>query len=153
RLHDLRLYKDRLTVPTRDADGKLWSLQFISADGAKRFLTGGRTAGCFHIIGVPQDDKMVIVCEGYATGASIHEATGHAVVVAFTSGNLKPVAAVWRRSCPTRSSSSPPTTTCGPTATPASPRRPRRPRPWAASSSCRSSTTSPPSRPISTTCT
>ncbi len=35
---------------------------------------------------------MVLICEGYATGASIHEATGHSVVIAFDDGKLKPVA-------------------------------------------------------------
>ena len=35
---------------------------------------------------------MLCVCEGFATGASVHEVTGHAVVVAFNAGNLKPVA-------------------------------------------------------------
>lgn len=35
---------------------------------------------------------MLVVAEGFATGASIHEATGHAVAVAFNAGNLKAVA-------------------------------------------------------------
>lgn len=42
----------------------------------------------------------LFICEGYATGASIHEATGHAVAVAFDSGNLKPVAEALRRKYP-----------------------------------------------------
>lgn len=35
---------------------------------------------------------QVVVTEGYATGASIHEATGARVIVAFNAGNLLPVA-------------------------------------------------------------
>lgn len=42
----------------------------------------------------------MIVCEGFATGASIHEATGHAVVVAFDRGNLEPVAKALRKQYP-----------------------------------------------------
>jgi putative DNA primase/helicase len=40
----------RLLVPLRDAVGSLRSLQFISADGSKRFLPGGRKTGCYFSI-------------------------------------------------------------------------------------------------------
>ena len=40
----------------------------------------------------PKPQGVLVVCEGFATGASIHEATGHAVAVAFNAGNLLPVA-------------------------------------------------------------
>ncbi|MCZ7655394.1 MAG: toprim domain-containing protein [Rhodocyclaceae bacterium] len=40
------------------------------------------------------------MAEGYATGASLHEATGHAVAVAFDCGNLKPVAEALRAKYP-----------------------------------------------------
>jgi putative DNA primase/helicase len=76
-----------LLVPMRDTAGTLHSLQTITADGEKRFLSGGRVRGCYHAIGKPKGGAL-IVCEGYATGASIHEATGQAVAVAFNAGNL-----------------------------------------------------------------
>ena len=79
-----------LLVPMRDTAGKLHSLQTITPDGDKRFHPGGRIKGCYHAIGKP--DGRIIVCEGYATGASIHEATGDAVAVAFNAGGLEPVA-------------------------------------------------------------
>jgi len=41
-----------------------------------------------------------VVCEGYATGATIHEATGLAVIVAFDAGNLLPVARFFREKKP-----------------------------------------------------
>jgi putative DNA primase/helicase len=66
-------------------------LQFIAPDGCKVFKTGTNKAGHFFKIGRSKDNT-VIICEGYATGASIHQATGHAVVVAFDAGNLSPVA-------------------------------------------------------------
>jgi putative DNA primase/helicase len=53
-------------------------------------MPSGRIKGCYHAIGKPAG--LLIVCEGYATGASIHESTGHAVAVAFNAGNLEAVA-------------------------------------------------------------
>ena len=99
--HGVLRHKDLLVVPLRDATGKLWSLQFIGADGQKRFLKGGRKVGCYHGIGKrPAPGEPLCVCEGYATGASIHEATGHAAVVAFDAGNLLPVARALRAKYP-----------------------------------------------------
>lgn len=80
-----------LIVPMRDTAGTLHSLQTITPDGEKRFLSGGRVKGCYLAIGKPKGGKL-IVCEGYATGASLHEATGEPVAVAFNAGNLGSVA-------------------------------------------------------------
>ena len=44
--YGIRALRDQLMIPARDADGTLWSLQFIGPDGSKRFLTGGRKRGC-----------------------------------------------------------------------------------------------------------
>ena len=87
-----------LIVPMRDAAGTLHSLQAISPDGDKRFLSGGKVKGCYHAIGKPAG--VLIMCEGYATGASIHAATGDAVAVAFNAGNLGEVAMVLRSKYP-----------------------------------------------------
>ena len=85
-------------MPLRDGEGRIHSLQFIDADGNKRFLSGGRIAGCYYPIGIPVD--TLCICEGYATAASVHEATGHAVAVAFNCGNLLSVAQILRRKFP-----------------------------------------------------
>ena len=53
----------------------------------KDFCSGGRVAGCFFTLADKADGPLVI-CEGYATGASIHEATGHSVICCMNSGNL-----------------------------------------------------------------
>jgi putative DNA primase/helicase len=79
-----------IVIPASDANGKIWTLQYIAPDGRKRFLSGGKKKGCVYIIGEP--DKQIIVCEGFATGASIFEATNCAVAVAFDKGNLESVA-------------------------------------------------------------
>jgi phage/plasmid primase-like uncharacterized protein len=87
--HGLKINGDHLLVPLRNTLGELWSVQKIHQDGAKRFYTGGRVNGCYHAIGAP--GLRLILCEGYATGASIYEATGEAVAVCFNAGNLKGV--------------------------------------------------------------
>lgn len=90
RPHGLRTDGVNLLIPMRDTSGKLHSLQRIAPDGDKRFQPGGRVKGCYFGIGKP--DGVLIVCEGFATGASIHEATGQAVAMAFNAGNLVEVA-------------------------------------------------------------
>ncbi len=92
--HGVKIGKNNvLLIPMRDAGGQLHSLQTIAADGAKRFLSGGRKKGCFYLIGeLPAPDGLLCIVEGFATGASIYEATGYAVAVAFDAGNLLPVA-------------------------------------------------------------
>ena len=86
-----------LLIPLRDTAGKLHSLQTITPDGEKRFK--GRMKACYHAIGCKPGDLLVIA-EGYATGASIHEATGWPVAVAFTAGNLGPVALTLHKAYP-----------------------------------------------------
>ncbi len=94
--YGIRQDGDVLLVPLRDTAGRLHSLQTIDADGNKRYR--GRKKACYHAIGRPQG--LVVVGEGYATCASIHAATGHAVACAFDSGNLAPVAAALRAKYP-----------------------------------------------------
>lgn len=87
-----------LYVPMRDSAGKLHSLQGITKDGEKLFLPGGRVKGCYHSIGRP--GPRLFIAEGYATAATVHEATGHAVAVAFNAGNLEAVARALRAKYP-----------------------------------------------------
>lgn len=97
--HGLRLAaNNKLLVPLADSSGVLYSLQFINADGQKRFLLNGRVRGCYFTIGKIQG--TLCICEGYATGASIHEATGYATVCALCATNLPIVAETLRRRCP-----------------------------------------------------
>ena len=98
RAYGLRALRDQLMVPARDADGRLHTLQFIGPDGSKRFLTGGRIAGCYYAIGRPDD--ALLLAEGYATAATLHQATGRAVAVCFNCGNLVAVARALRAKFP-----------------------------------------------------
>lgn len=84
-------------VPMRDSAGELWNLQTIKperpSDGGpdKLFLKGGRKTALMHWCGTPDAAPVLLVAEGYATAASLHEATGRPVCVAFDAGNLVPV--------------------------------------------------------------
>jgi putative DNA primase/helicase len=92
-----------LVIPMRNAAGELRSLQLITDDGTKRPLTGGEKQGCHYRIDKPDSAAQggtLIVCEGFATGASIHAATGQPVAVAFDSGNLEAVAKSLRKLYP-----------------------------------------------------
>jgi phage/plasmid primase-like uncharacterized protein len=97
RAHGLRQSGDKLLVPVT-AGGERRGLQFIGPDGLKRFLKGTPKRGSYHPIGRP--NGTVAICEGYATAASVHEATGHAAVVAFDAGNLPHVARAMREKFP-----------------------------------------------------
>jgi len=94
--HGLMEYKGALVIPAYDINGKLWTLQFIDTEGKKRFLSGGKKKGCFFTIGSLSGAERVFICEGYATGATVYEIMNEPVVVAFDSGNLKPVAQALR---------------------------------------------------------
>lgn len=91
--------EDSLLIPLYDDQG-IASLQIIKADGSKRFLTGGKIAGCYYPIGKINNAKALCICEGYATGASIHQATGYPVAIAFNAGNLLEVSKTIRAKYP-----------------------------------------------------
>lgn len=91
--HGLRLYKDSLMVPVYDSNRKICGIQFISPDGTKKFKTGSKLKGGFDVLpGTGNAAKTVVLCEGFATAASINEATGYIVYIAFNAGNLIEVA-------------------------------------------------------------
>lgn len=83
-------------IPATDCEGTLWTVQYISEDGTKRFAKDSKKEGCFHVLGGLEklvDAPVIIIAEGYATAATIKEAIElPAVVSAFDSGNLKAVA-------------------------------------------------------------
>jgi putative DNA primase/helicase len=90
--HGLRQLTDELVVPLSDVSGKLWSVQFIRADGDKRLLAGARKSGLFHMLGEAANASDLAIAEGYATAATVHEVVGIPVAVAIDAHNLMPVA-------------------------------------------------------------
>ena len=94
--------RGNLLIPMRDAAGTLWSLQTIRAETdsgqpRKTYLKGGRRAGTHALLGELRGDGPLIIAEGFATAATLREATGLPVAVAFDSGNLAAVAAAYRK--------------------------------------------------------
>ncbi len=103
--------KGSLAIPLLDVNGVIHGLQFILDKITQKELIdkrGGKDkvfwpTGCakkehFHLIGSPT--HILLIAEGYATAASLHEATGFAVAVAFDSGNLQSVAIALKRRYP-----------------------------------------------------
>jgi len=80
----------RLVVPVSDNQGEILSYQTIDAEGNKRFLKGGKIEGGFYEL--RGNRKVIFIGEGFATCASIHQATGFTTLVAFDCGNLAKVA-------------------------------------------------------------
>lgn len=96
--YGIKSLRQLLMVPARNIEGHIATIQFINADGTKRFLTGGQIVGSYFSIGKP--NGVLLICEGFATGASLFEATGYAVAVAFNAGNLVAVAKALRAKFP-----------------------------------------------------
>ena len=102
--HGVRFDADgELVVPMHDVRGQIRGLQRIfdptrQADRIKRlgrdrtyWPTGVLKDAVFCLIG-PAPTGVLLICEGYATGATLHEASGLPVAVAFDAGSLDGVA-------------------------------------------------------------
>ena len=103
----IRQHGDALLVPMVDPGFRLRNVQRVYPDGRKLFLPGGRTEGLFWPHGLFwQDGKTLagplVIGEGFATMAAIHEATGHGVAAALSAKNLLSVALAMRRAFPDR---------------------------------------------------
>lgn len=88
-----------VAVPMCDAAGRIWGLQIIRADrNTRRVLEkeywpkGLDKIAHFHLLGMPMAGGVMLIAEGYATAATLHECSGLPVAVAFDAGNLVPVA-------------------------------------------------------------
>ena len=74
----------------------LVNVQTIAPDSEKLFLKGGLVSGAYFTIGSPAmfSAGIILICEGYATGATVFDAMSYSlpVIVAFNANNLIPVA-------------------------------------------------------------
>ena len=87
--HGARVTGDgRLVVPMYAPDGHLSSLQYIDTDGGKLYHAGGKTSGCSWAVGSPDGHGVTYIAEGFATSATVAEATGGRCVVAYSASNL-----------------------------------------------------------------
>ncbi|MBR6000828.1 MAG: toprim domain-containing protein [Oxalobacter sp.] len=98
----LRQAGGTLLIPVLDENGKIFSLQKIEADGRKLFQKNGIVKGNFFTIGTLDGKLPVCICEGYATGATIHQETGYPVVCCFGATNLVAVSEKIRKAYPCR---------------------------------------------------
>jgi putative DNA primase/helicase len=99
--HNLRQMRGLLVVPLTDGH-RLVNWQTIASDGAKYFKTGGQVKGCYSPIGSIEQSQPLLIAEGWATAATLHEATGYAVAAAMNAGNLLPVAKSLRERYPSQ---------------------------------------------------
>jgi len=93
-----------IAIPMTDAAGKIWGLQIIRGKNRGHKLekqywpAGMNKTGHYHMLGSP--GVVILLVEGYATGATIYEATGLCVVVAFDANNLLAVAQALHKTYP-----------------------------------------------------
>lgn len=96
-----------LLVPGFDLQtGRLQTLQRINPQGVKRFEADCPKSGAVCLITLKEkEDRQlngeILIVEGYATGASLHQATGIPVAVAFDANNLLDAARNIRAKYPT----------------------------------------------------
>jgi antirestriction protein ArdC/phage/plasmid primase-like uncharacterized protein len=82
-------------VPAYDADGTVWTMQYVKEDGTKRYAKDGKKEGCFHVVGgfdKLNDVPAIVLSEGLATAYSVSEGIDQATVAVFDAANLEVVA-------------------------------------------------------------
>lgn len=78
------------------------SMQFIDANGNKRFIKGHKTTGAYWYARTIRSDKPLGIAEGVATAISVETVNHFPVVAAMSCGNLLSVAKRMRDRFPTR---------------------------------------------------
>ena len=90
----IRYARDHIALAITNCEQAFLGLQRVFNDGQKRFTKGLAKKGHFAVIGqdiLPVKPTTLHVCEGVATAASIHLATGEPVFCALDAFNLLPV--------------------------------------------------------------
>ena len=86
---EVKQHEGYLIIPVLGLNKELNGLQRIDTNGRKKFLAGTRKKGSMFGI---KGNGTYLICEGFSTGVSLHEATGASIAVAFDAGNLLHVA-------------------------------------------------------------
>ncbi|MFA5703767.1 MAG: AAA family ATPase [Advenella sp.] len=98
--HGIRITGDgRLIVPMF-AGGKLSSVQYIDSNGDKMYHSGGMVRGAFFELNAIESPDRIIFAEGFATAASIAEATHEMVVTCFSAAQIPNVVEIYRTRFP-----------------------------------------------------
>lgn len=91
----------KLVLPIVNFQGEIVSLQFIDPNGQKRLLTGGAKQGNFIPITKLETPTNLMICEGFATGATLAATyPDWDVMAAIDANNLKPVSVQARKQWP-----------------------------------------------------
>lgn len=98
---NVRQIGDNLAISLHDEQNRITGLQIIKPNGEKRFIAGTKKKAAFHVIKGGQNGPLYIV-EGWATGVSVHLASGETTLVAFDCENMLHVAQVARKLYPGR---------------------------------------------------
>ena len=106
----MKVVKDKhyTCIPFFNIEGKITTKQYIDEQGNKRFETGGKKTGSFHVINgfdmLNTSTAGIIIAEGYATANTVNDATNgkYSVVAAGDCGNLENVAKAIRSKYPTK---------------------------------------------------
>jgi len=93
--HDAIIDEGDLHIRIINNQGKVIGTQFIDESGKKKFNYGLEYKGCFHVVGGPIKE-FAYLCEGFATAASVHEATGKPAVHCLNAANIADVAGALR---------------------------------------------------------
>jgi len=99
-----------LVVPMHDEQGNVVGLQFVYGKGHARraklerdkefWPSGMAMGGSFGLIGPLRREGVLLIAEGFATAATLAEATGHTVAYAFSANNLIKAGRALRKTCP-----------------------------------------------------
>jgi len=83
-----------LLTPLIGQDGAVQCLQAIAPDGQKQFPFNGTVTGGFFILGGKVSDakEPIMLAEGFATAATVQQATGRVVICTYNGGNMIAVA-------------------------------------------------------------
>jgi len=102
--------KGSLVIPMHNTHAEVCGLQFILPKEHPRRVKTGRDkefwpsgmamSGTFGLIGHIKRNGILLFCEGFATGASLADATGQTVAYAFSANNLIKAAKALRKSYP-----------------------------------------------------
>ncbi|EGE7511424.1 DNA primase, partial [Escherichia coli] len=86
--------KNELVIPFSNGRGEIRSYQRIPVTGGKdaRILKGSEKSGNWFAFGTPENGRPLLFAEGYATAASLHEATGLPVLMTIDADNMINVA-------------------------------------------------------------
>lgn len=84
----MRINDGNLLIPILNNSNQLKSLQFINPYGNKWFLKNGEIKGNYFHIGELTTAPVIMICEGYSTGATLYAVTQLPQVIAFNASNL-----------------------------------------------------------------